>query len=374
MIDVPTFIFSSLHFQLNQATNKLDLSQLYGYDEDDQNELKIQGLLKTSTDDTSFLPKSTSIDSCYTNENRTVCYASGDSRVNANPIVTQLYTLFLRSHNQIAQKLKRMNPKWSDEQLFSVTKDINVAIYQKFIYNDWANAVLGKKMALDIRSKNDDHDAKKYKSTRVSNEFAVAAIRFYNSMLPGDLFYQNDYSPRSKQSENLVDSGRSHELMKLQNHFYTPRDLSRGNFFELLMTSVLRQRAMAMDSSYVDDLAIQLYRSKMHDNQVFGTDSLALDIQRSRDHGLPSYVNYIKKCLNIRITNWNDLRHIIKDDDLSRLRVIYESVMDIDLIVGGLAEILNENATVGPTFSCILGECVNTLGFFSLVCEKASVD
>lgn len=258
-----------------------------------------------------------------------------------------------------------MNPKWSDEQLFSVTKDINVAIFQKFIYNDWANVVLGKRLALDIRSKNDDHDAKNYKSNKVSNEFGIAAIKFYNSMLPGDLFYQNDYASsrggKFKSVENLIDSGRMRELMKLQDNFYQSRDLSRNNFFELLMTTVLRQRAMAMDSSYVDDLAIQLYRSKMHDSQVFGTDSLALDIQRSRDHGIPSYVNYIKKCLNIRITNWEDLRHIIKEDDLHRLRSIYESVMDVDLIVGGLSEIPNENATVGPTFSCILSKCANSL-------------
>lgn len=352
-------------FQLNQATNKLDLSQLYGYDEDDQNKLKIQGLLKTSTDDTTFLPKTTSSDSCYSLENKSVCYASGDSRVNANPIVTSLYTLFLRSHNQIAHKLKRMNPKWSDDHLFTATKDINVAIYQKFIYNDWANAVLGNRMALDIRSKNDDHDAKKYKSNKVSNEFGVAAIKFYNSMLHGDLFYQNEYSlntisrGRSKNVVNVIDSGIQKEMIKLQNHFYQPIDLSRNNFYELLMTTVLRQRAMAMDTSYVDDLAIQLYRSKMHDGLLFGTDTLALDIQRSRDHGIPSYVNYIKKCLNIRITNWNDLQHIIKEDDLYRLRSIYESVMDVDLIVGGLSEIPNENSTVGPTFSCIMSKYAN---------------
>lgn len=265
-----------------------------------------------------------------------------------------------------------MNPKWSDDQLFSVTKDINVAIYQKIIYNDWANSVLGNRLALDIRSKNDDHDAKKYKSNKVSNEFGVAAIKFYNSMMPGDLFYQNDILPskispgKSKSIENLIDSGRQKELMKLQNHFYQSKDLSRNNFFEIFMSTVLRQQAMAMDSSYVDDLAIQLYRSKMHDSKIFGTDSLALDIQQSRDHGISSYVNYIKKCLNIRITNWDDLRHIIKEDDLYRLRSIYESVMDVDLIVGGLSEIPNENATVGPTFSCIMSKYANILEF----CEK----
>jgi peroxidase len=349
--------FIVYNFQLNQATNKLDLSQLYGYDEDDQNKLRlnIQGLLKTSTDDTALLPKITSNDLCYNLDNKTSCYFSGDTRVNSNPTVTVLYTLFLRSHNQIAQKLKRMNPKWSDEELFAVTKDINVAIYQKFIYNDWANAVLGKRLALDIRNKNDD--AKKYKSDKVSNEFGTVAIRFYNSMQPGDLFEIPTHArSHSKSTENLVDSGRMKEIMKLQDTFFQPKDLSRGNFFDQLVSTVLRQKAMAMDTSYVDDLAIQLYRSKMHDSQIFGTDSLALDIQRARDHGIQSYTNYIKKCLNIRINQWSDLRNIIREDDLHRLRSIYESVFDVDLIVGGLSEIPKENATVGPTFACILSK------------------
>lgn len=355
---------------MNQATNKLDLSQLYGYDEDDQRKLrlKIQGLLKTSTDDTTFLPKISSSDLCYSLDNKTACFSSGDTRVNSNPIVTILYTIFLRSHNQIAQKLKRVNPKWSEDQLFSVTKDINVAIYQKFIYNDWANVVLGKRMALEIRNKNDDHDAKKYKSDRVSNEFGTVAIRFYNSMQPGDLFYYNDAPTHgrahSKSTENLVDSGRMKEIMKLQDTFFQPKDLSRGNVFDQLMATVLRQKAMAMDTSYVDDLAVQLYRSRMHDSLIFGTDSLALDIQRARDHGVQSYVSYIKKCLNIRINHWNDLRHIIKEDDLYRLRSIYESVFDVDLIVGGLSEIPNENATIGPTLACVLSKFLTKILFF----------
>lgn len=254
-----------------------------------------------------------------------------------------------------------MNPKWNDNQLFNVTKDINIAIYQKFIYNDWASVVLGKRMALEIRSKNADHDSKKYKSDEVSNEFGTAAVKFYNSMLPGDLMSHQDEPTRmlSRSGENLVDAvdgATRRELLKLQDSFYKPRDLAKHHLLDQLMNAILRQHSMAMDSSYVDDLSLQLYRSKMFGNRIFGGDSLAFDIQRTRDHGLQPYVAYIKKCLNIKINWWEDLRNIISDDDLSRLQSIYASVQDIDLIVGGLSEIPIENATVGPTFSCILSE------------------
>lgn len=362
-IELETKRFSLFSFsQLNQATNKLDLSQLYGTDNVEEEKLRSfhQGSLLTSIDDNSLLPK-TFEDLCVTSNGNSTCYLSGDSRVNANPFVTTLYTIFLRSHNRIALKLKGMNPKWNDNQLFTVTKDINTAIYQKFIYNDWANVVLGKRMALEIRSKNNDHDGNRHKSDKVSNEFGAAAVKFYNTMLPGDLLSHQDDPPRSlsQSSENIieaVDSRKQKEILKLQDSFYKPRDLNKHNLLDQLMNAILRQRSMAMDSSYVDDLSLQLFRSKMPGNKLFGGDSLAFDIQRTRDHGLQPYINYIKRCLNIRISNWDDLRHIVQHDDLLKLRSIYESVMDIDLIVGGLAEMPNENATVGPTFSCILSE------------------
>lgn len=266
-----------------------------------------------------------------------------------------------------------MNPKWNDNQLFSVSKDINVAIYQKFIYNDWANVVVGKRMALEIRKKNNDHDAKKYKSDKVSNEFGTAAVKFYNTMLPGDLMSHQDEPARMLllSNENIIEAfgvgnSKRREILKLQDSFYKPRDLNKHQLLDQLMNAILHQNSMAMDSSYVDDLSLQLYRSTMYDNKVFGGDSLAFDIQRSRDHGLQPYINYIKKCLNTRITQWEDLLNIIREDDLNKLRSIYESVKDIDLIVGGLSEITLENATVGPTFSCILGEFYSFISISNL--------
>lgn len=351
---------------MNQASNKLDLSQLYGNNAEDEEKLRSfhHGKLMTSSDDSSLLPKTIDDICIVTNENST-CYQSGDSRVNANPLVTSLYTIFLRSHNQIAQKLRQMNPKWNENQLFNVTKDVNTAIYQKFIYNDWANVVLGKRMALEIRNKNNDHDGKKYKTDKVSNEFGAAAVKFYNTLLPGDLMSHQDESSRSlsRNSENIiqadVSSSKRKEIFKLQDSFYTPRDLGKNQFLDHLMYAVLRQASMEFDSSYVDDLSLQLYRSKMFGNKIFGGDSLAFDIHRIRDHGLQPYINYIKKCLNIRITQWDDLRNIVRQDDLFKLQSIYESVQDVDLIVGGLSEIPIENATVGPTISCILSKSLS---------------
>lgn len=103
--------------------------------------------------------------------------------------MTTLYTIFLRSHNQIAQKLKYLNPQWHDGKIFDISRKINTAIYQKIIYLDWSSVVLGNRVAEEvINKKHDDNEfSKEYKSNKVSNEFATAGIKIYNTMLPGDL-------------------------------------------------------------------------------------------------------------------------------------------------------------------------------------------
>lgn len=45
---------------------------------------------------------------------------------------------------------------------------------------------------------------------------------------------------------------------------------------------------------------------------AFGSDSLALDIQRSRDHGLQGYVKYLSLCKGQEITSWHDLKSVIE--------------------------------------------------------------
>lgn len=133
----------------------------------------------------------------------TVCYKAGDSRVNVNPYVTSLYTLFWRLHNHIAKNLRKAHPTWDDEQLFQTARRINVAIYQKIIYEEWAPIVLGEAAAAPI---NADRSHKTVETTdhAVSNEFATAGIRFYYSMMPGDLKTTKDVSYFVRQSNIII--------------------------------------------------------------------------------------------------------------------------------------------------------------------------
>lgn len=89
---------------------------------------------------------------------------------------------------------------------------------------------------------------------------------------------------------------------------------------------------------------------------TFGSDSLALDIQRSRDHGLAGYTKYLKLCTkNAEIETWEDLQNVLHSEDLEIFKALYKSPADIDLMVGALAEISSHDAMLGPTLQCIIG-------------------
>lgn len=194
--------------QINQATNRLDLSQLYGNTDDITNSLRTFHDGKLITAHEPYSPTLPEIDDkskvylCMHNTTiDTVCYRSGDSRVNSNPYLTTLYTILWRSHNRLADDLKKTNGTWDDEKLFQTARRLNTAIYQKIIYLDWTSVVLGQVEAAKI---NADSGTPQEQVEEVSNEFATAGIRFYYSMMPGDLKTTKDVSYFLRQNNIII--------------------------------------------------------------------------------------------------------------------------------------------------------------------------
>lgn len=115
-----------------------------------------------------------------------------------------MYTIFLRSHNNIAYRLRITKPTMSDSRIFQLARNINEAIYQKIVFEEWTKVVLGNIKAQQILEATPE--ATPERNRGVSNEFATAAIRFYYSMMPGDLTLTREYE--HLYSSNIVSKSR----------------------------------------------------------------------------------------------------------------------------------------------------------------------
>lgn len=234
MVGITHFCPQFMYIQLNMASDHLDLSQVYGTTSEITNKLRLHSNGKLKMDPKHLLTVSTSHDNHCLPGNSS-CLESGDSRVNYSPYMILQHAIFHQSHNKIADQLKAINPQWTDAKLFQTARKINRAIFQQVTYDEWLPMVVGHRQAIRIRTNNEGSTTIR----GVSNEFATAAIRFYSSMLPGDLFERPDK-----------------KLFQLRDTFYQPLALNwtkeeRGK----LIAGTLTQKAMALDTSYVDDVS-----------------------------------------------------------------------------------------------------------------------
>ena len=88
----------------------------------------------------------------------------------------------------------------------------------------------------------------------------------------------------------------------------------------------------------------------------FGQDLLALNIQRGRDHGIAGYNAYRKACGLRSLTTWSQRPTELDEEVWNKMKEVYDSVNDIDLYIGGVAETSVRGGVVGPTFACLTAD------------------
>lgn len=318
--------------QVNAVTSYLDNSNIYGSDY--KTMIRVRsfngGRLKTNLKN--VLPI----------ENGT--YFSGDDRVNQTPFLAIWHSIFLRNHNLIADGLGDLNRLWDDERLFQEARKINVAVYQKIVFDEWLPAFLGRSYC--ERFENVDYDPDVDSST--ANEFAAAAFRSMHSFVNSE--FQLIADDGSVSSLNLSDTVMNKKLL--------------GANYDDILRGLLSQKMNLV--GYAGEVLNKLFKNK----KEIGLDLLSIDILRGRDHGLPPYHKFRKMCnLKSNIKVFNDLFPVLPASAIVQLRQTYKSVLDIDLLVGGalesIARVGNETdddlGFFGPTFQCIIGEQFNRL-------------
>ena len=301
---------------VNTISGWLDGSMVYGSDASTAASLRNgDGTMKTSAGNN--LPVSNGM------------FLAGDIRVQENPDLTAIQTLFVREHNRQVDLLKAAHPQWSGDQLYNQARAIVGAEIAKITYSEFLPHLLGKQAIKSYQGYKAGVDAS------ISEEFAGAAFRFGHSIVSDNL-------QRIDESGAPVGS----DLSLKDAFFLSPTEFATNGGADGFLRKLSSDISNALDVHIVDDLRNFL--------NVPGAamDLAAINIQRGRDLGLGS-LNETRVALGLK--SYTSFSQISADPSVvSSLQAAYGSVDKLDLWIGGLAENHAKGAMVGETFQKII--------------------
>ncbi|XP_077991438.1 peroxidasin homolog [Glandiceps talaboti] len=333
--------------QLNAVTSYIDASMVYGSSQqlaDDLRAFDGKGRLRVGQAEAAtgrlLLPLDIkSLMTCDSggSHERVPCFLAGDVRSNELTGLTSIHTLFMREHNRICGVLSDLNPSWDDETLYQEARKIVGAEIQHISYSHYLRSLLDANSVDRIMEEyvyRPDIDAS------IFNMFATAAFRFGHATVKpiirrlGDNFeaipegnlrmHQAFFQPW-----RIVEQGGIDPI--LRGFFDTPaKDLNPGE----LMTDELTEHLFELAKTVALDL-------------------MALNLQRGRDHGLPSYTSWRSFC-GLGETFNNLAGDISNKAVIDKLYDLYGDPANIDLYLGALVEDPVPGSLLGPTFTCLL--------------------
>ncbi|VDO42976.1 unnamed protein product [Onchocerca flexuosa] len=252
-----------------------------------------------------------------------------------------MHTIFMREHNRLAIQIASLNPDLDGETIFHETRKIVGAELQHITFYYWLPKVLGKKQF--------DKLIGPYKGYQplidasISNAFATAAFRFGHTLV-NPILYRLD--------EKLAPIMQGH--IPLRDAFFAPEVLlSTGSIDPYLRGLFATPMKKPISNELLNDELTENLFNRAHEVSL---DLAAINIQRGRDHALPGYIEFRRWCNLSAVENWDDLKNIMPNEVIYKLKDLYGHPGNIDLFAGGIAEERLDEALVGPTFSCIIAE------------------
>lgn len=237
---------------------------------------------------------------------------------------------------------------WDDERIFQETRRIIAAELQQITYGEFLPVILGvqamKKYNLELPV---DHTTfTKYSQSvdaSIYNYFATAAYRFGHTLVNGliKLYFENNIVGNYSVRENYLVSTQIIENTHTE-----------ASGYDLILNGLIRQESQAYDGIIHQDMTNHLFKTV----DFIGSDLAARNVQRGRDHGIPSYNKFREFCsLSDLPKTWAEEPPIeISKESWEKLeKANYSSPHDVDLYTGGLSEIPAPGALSGPTFVCL---------------------
>jgi hypothetical protein len=306
--------------QINSITAFIDASQVYGSDAETALALRaLDGTGRLKTSGNGLLP----VDA-------TGSFVAGDIRVNEQVGLIAMQTVFLREHNFWADRIRTEQPGLPDDQIYQRARALVGAEIQAVTYNEFLPVLLGRGALRPYRGYRPQVNA------GIENAFAAAAYRLGHSMLSSTLL-------------RLGPNGRAiaQGPLALADAFFNPSAVRQVGI-DPYLRGMAAQRAQELDNQVVDAVRNFLFGPP----GAGGFDLASLNIQRGRDHGLPGY-NQVRADFGLpRVASFAQISP--NPAVQAKLAAVYDSVDDVDLWVGGLAEDHVRGALVGETFFVIL--------------------
>ncbi|XP_018331432.1 uncharacterized protein LOC108741220 [Agrilus planipennis] len=331
--------------QVNQNTAFVDASQVYGENNCVLQKLKGYGGRMNSTTNIrgkELLPQSDHHPECKAASG--LCFIAGDGRASEQPALTVIHTVFMREHNILVEGLRKINPHWDEEKLFEHARRIVIAETQHITYNEFLPRILSwnavNLYGLKLLPQGYYKEYNPSCNPSIVTEFAAAAFRIGHSLL-------RPHIPRLDHNYQIVEPP-----ILLRDGFFKPDMLLRPGMIDEISRGLVSTPMETLDQFITGEVTNHLFEDRKI--PFSGIDLVALNVQRARDHGIPSYNNYRALCNLKRATTFDDLSREIPPEVISRFKRIYSSVDDIDLFPGGMSERPLQGGLVGPTFACII--------------------
>jgi len=322
---------SSPREQINLLTAYLDASMVYGLTKETTDSLRDGAFLKTKGDN--LLP--TSAEAFCTLENPDDwCFAAGDERVNVQPGLATMHTILMREHNRLVGELSKVLPSSATtaDVLFEEARKIVSAIIQHITYNEWLPVIIGQDAMAKYLLRTGAYTYDVNTDPTIANVFATAAFRYGHSTIPAFLRFR----------------GRKVDLKDM---FFKPTEVIRD--LDAVLESLMDDKRQNSDRFVVDQMTDHLFETTKENS----FDVVALNIQRGRDHGLPSYNGFRKACGLPEVTSFDKKKfdHIF-EDGVMRFSNVYNHPDDIDLFTGAMSEKHVTGGAVGPLLACLIGQ------------------
>lgn len=256
------------------------------------------------------------------------CSLVGDNRGDENIALHAMHTIWVREHNRIARELAVINPSWDGERLYQTARKIVGGILQHVLYREWLPQIVRLPAYRGYNSR---------LNPAIANAFSTAAFRFGHSLVP------NKFSQLNSNFDDL------HNPVTLQASFRN-REIINNRGIEPTMLGLAGNRSNNVDNGFAFGIVRKLF---IRPGQGGRMDLTALNIQRGRDHGIPTYGIWRRACRLPAVTTFDDLEPFMLNGTVEAFRRLYSSPEDIDLFAAGISEKHVAGLQVGPTFECL---------------------